>query len=109
MSNQVARILCVGNDLTLMNKSCAVLQREGYYTEVVTPLKAIPILQKSSGFDLLILPATLQEFERRLVLAAAPEKIQVYRVDHFTDLVNLLAEVKGLLRSSAQQSASPGQ
>jgi hypothetical protein len=65
-----ARLLCVGKDLDLLRTRCAVLSQSGYESESATVLDA-ELLLRTEEFDLVIVSAFLDEWEKGRVLSAA--------------------------------------
>jgi hypothetical protein len=70
MPSQPARLLCVGNEVNLLQIRCAVLKSDGYDAESVTVEEA-EILLRTEEFDLIIVSAWLEEREKVRVLEAA--------------------------------------
>ena len=65
-----ARILCVGNEMTLLRIRSQVLAHAGYSSQTATVKDAAELISKET-FDLVIVAAFLSEAERRRVLSAA--------------------------------------
>jgi hypothetical protein len=70
MPSGPARLLCVGKDLDLLRTRCAVLSQSGYDAESATVPDAEHLL-RTEEFDLVIVSAFLDEWEKGGVLSAA--------------------------------------
>jgi DNA-binding response OmpR family regulator len=70
MSPGPARLLCAGKDLDLLRTRCAVLSQSGYDAESATVPDAEHLL-RTEEFDLVIVSAFLDEWEKGSVLSAA--------------------------------------
>jgi hypothetical protein len=70
MTSRPARLLCVGEDLKLLQTRCAVLERNGYRGQSAM-LPEVEDLLRSQEFDLLIVSAWLSEREKAKILITA--------------------------------------
>ena len=70
MHARPARLLCVGRDIDHLRTRCAVLGHHGYDTQSATAPEA-ELLLRSQDFDLIIVSAFLEEWEKARVLSAA--------------------------------------
>jgi hypothetical protein len=85
------RLLCVGKDLDLLRTRCAVLCQSGYDALSATVAEA-ELLLRTDEFDLIIVSAFLDEWEKGRVLAAAG-KMRTLMLRGLTLAPELLAEV----------------
>ena len=90
-----ARLLCVGEELELLQTRCAVLNHSGYDTLAATLTEAESLL-RDSKFDLVIVSAWMSEWERGRILAAAGETPALVLTE-VTRAEELLAQVERLL------------
>jgi hypothetical protein len=65
-----ARLLCVGKDLALLRTRCAVLSQSGYDAQSAS-VPETQILLRTEEFDLIIVSAFLDEWEKGCILSAA--------------------------------------
>ena len=70
MAARLTRLLCVGKDPALLRTRCAVLSQSGYDARSATVSEA-ELLLLTEEFDLIIVSAFLDEWEKGRVLAAA--------------------------------------
>ena len=70
MATRLTRLLCVGKDPALLRTRCAVLSQSGYDARSATVSEA-ELLLLTEEFDLIIVSAFLDEWEKGRVLAAA--------------------------------------
>ncbi len=64
------RLLCVGKDPALLRTRCAVLSQSGYDAKPATVPEAQSLL-RTEKFDLIIISALLDEWEKGRILTAA--------------------------------------
>jgi len=76
MSTTGPRILCVEEDLPLMETRCSILTQAGYDASG-EELREAEILLRSQAFYLIILSATLNHAEKRRIIAAAGGKTKI--------------------------------
>jgi len=72
MPTEDVRILCVGNELDLLEVRCAVLEQAGYKARPATTAQAGSVLA-CERFHLVILSVTLRDEEREPIRLAAGE------------------------------------
>ena len=70
MATRLTRLLCVGKDPALLRTRCAVLSQSGYDARSATVSEA-ELLLLTEEFDLIIVSAFLDEWEKGRILAAA--------------------------------------
>ena len=70
MPSRLARLLCVGRELELLQTRCAVLSYSGYDAIPATMPEAETLLH-TGQFDLVVVSAWLSEWERGRILGAA--------------------------------------
>ncbi len=70
MAARLTRLLCVGKDPALLRTRCAVLSQSGYDARSATVSEA-ELLLLTEEFDLIIVSAFLDEWEKGRILAAA--------------------------------------
>jgi hypothetical protein len=70
MAIRPARLLCVGKDLALLRTRCAVLSQSGYDAQSASVPEA-QILLRTEEFDLIMVSAFLDEWEKGCILSAA--------------------------------------
>jgi hypothetical protein len=92
MPSQPARLLCVGNEQEPLKTRCAVLGSVGYIAKSSTMRDAETLLQ-TGEFDLVIVSAWLDEWEKAKILAAAGET-PVLVLARLTLAHKLLAQVE---------------
>jgi hypothetical protein len=95
MTSHPARLLCAGIDPGLLQTRCAALQQGGYHAQPAT-LVDVGTLLDAQKFDLVIVSAWLDEWERGCILAAAG-KTPTLVLTELTPAEQLLAQVKRLL------------
>jgi hypothetical protein len=94
-----ARLLCVGNDVDHLPTRCAVLNRSGYNAKSAALPEAETLL-RTEEFDLVIVSAWLEEWEKGQILTAAG-KTPALVLTNLTLADKLLAEVERMLRLRA--------
>ena len=97
-----ARLLCVGNDIKHLQTRCAVLESVGYDAESAVMPEAETLL-RAEEFDLVIVSAWLDEWEKGKILTAAGKTPALV----LTELVladKLLAQVERLLVTASQEA-----
>jgi hypothetical protein len=97
MTSRPARLLCVGEDLKLLQTRCAVLEHSGYRAQSAM-LPEVEDLLRSQEFDLLIVSAWLSEQETAKILTTAG-KTPALVLNELTLADKLLAEVERLLEA----------
>jgi DNA-binding response OmpR family regulator len=97
MTSRPARLLCVGEDLKLLQTRCAVLERSGYHAQSAVLPEAEDLL-RSQEFDLLIVSAWLPEWEKAKILTTAG-KTPTLMLTELTLADKLLADVERLLEA----------
>jgi hypothetical protein len=90
-----ARLLCVGNGVDHLQTRCAVLGSAGYDAKSAALPEAETLL-RTEEFDLIIVSAWLEEWEKGQILKAAG-KTQALVLTELTLADKLLAEVGCLL------------
>jgi DNA-binding NtrC family response regulator len=90
-----ARVLCVGNGMDHLRTRCAVLGSAGYIAKSAEPEEAQTLL-RSEEFDLVVVSAWLDEWDRATILSAAG-KSPTLVLTELTFGGKLLAEVQRLL------------
>jgi hypothetical protein len=95
MPSQPARLLCVGNEQDALTTRCAVLGSVGYIAKSTTVRNAETLL-RTEEFDLVIVSAWLDEWEKAKILAAAG-KTPTLVLTELTLADKLLAQVEMLL------------
>jgi DNA-binding response OmpR family regulator len=98
-----ARLLCVGNGLDHLQSRCAVLGIAGYDAKSAALPEAETLL-RTEQFDLIILSAWLEEWDRGRILAAAG-KTPVLVLTELTLAEDLLVKVAKMLQTSRQAAA----
>jgi hypothetical protein len=96
MPTRPARLLCVGNGVDHLQTRCAVLSSVAYRAELAVLPRAANLL-RTENFDLVIVSAWLEEWDRELILAAAGNKTPALVLTELTLADKLLAEVESLL------------
>jgi hypothetical protein len=99
-SSPSARLLCVGKDLALLRTRCAVLSQSGYDAQSATVPEA-ELLLLTEKFDLIIVSAFLDEWEKGRILSAAG-KMPTLVLRGLTLAPALLVEVERLLPRASQ-------
>lgn len=102
MPSRPARLLCVGKDLDLLRTRCAVLSQSGYHAESAIVPEA-ELLLRTEEFDLIIVSAFLDEWEKGRILSAAG-KMPTLMLRGLTLAPELLAEVERLFADAPQKS-----
>jgi hypothetical protein len=100
MRSRPTRVLCVGNGEDHLQTRCAVLSSVGYEAELAVLPRAAYRL-RTENFDLVIVSAWLEEWDRKLILAAAGE-VPALVLTELTLASELLAKVERLLRGASQ-------
>jgi hypothetical protein len=95
MQPRPARLLCVGKEPELLELRCAVLNRSGYDAQSAS-LSEGEVLVRTREFDLVIVSAWLEEWERGRILAAAGSTPMLLLTE-LTLADDLLAEVGRML------------
>jgi hypothetical protein len=95
-----ARLLCVGNGSDHLQTRCAVLGSVGYDAKSAALPEAETLL-RTEHFDLIIVSAWLEEWDRERILAAA-DKTPVLVLTELTFAEDLLAKVEHHLVQFAQ-------
>jgi hypothetical protein len=95
MSARPFRVLCVGSDVGHLKTRCDVLVSVGYIARSVTVSGAETLLQ-TDEFDLVIVSAWLEEWERSRILAAAG-KTPTLVLTQLTFADDLLVQVEQML------------
>jgi DNA-binding response OmpR family regulator len=95
MPTRPTRLLCVGKDLALLRTRCAVLSQSGYDAQSATVPEA-ELLLLTEKFDLIIVSAFLDEWEKGRILSAAG-KMPTLVLRGLTLAPALLAQVERLL------------
>ena len=90
-----ARLLCVGNETDHLPTRCAVLNRSGYNAKSAVMPEAETLL-RTEEFDLVIVSAWLDEWEKGKILTAAG-KTPALVLTELTLADKLLAQVERLL------------
>ena len=90
-----ARILCVGNEMTLLRIRSQVLAHAGYSSQTATVKDAAEVVSKEA-FDLVIVAAFLNEEDKRRVLSAAGDT-RTLVLQGFTVPPELLAAIEAKL------------
>jgi DNA-binding response OmpR family regulator len=103
MTNNRARILCIGKDPGLLRSRCAVLTHGGYDAQAVMFADAERLLRTSS-FDLIILSAILNDEERLQIIALVGDPIRILILKKLIFASELLAEVERRLLKTRQDS-----
>jgi hypothetical protein len=97
MPSSPIRLLCVGNGFDHLRGRCAVLESAGYTAKPAT-LEEAQILLRTEEFDLVVVSAWLNEWDRGIILAAAGKTPALVLTDlTFGD--QLLAKVDRALAS----------
>jgi hypothetical protein len=91
MPTRPTRLLCVGKDLDLLRTRCAVLSQSGYDARSATVPEAENLL-RTEEFDLIVVSAFLDEWEKGRVLSAAG-KVPTLVLRGLTLAPELLVEV----------------
>jgi hypothetical protein len=97
-----ARLLCVGNDQDHLPTRCAVLSYSGYNPKSAALPEAEALL-RTEEFDLVIVSAWLDEWEKGKILATAG-KTPALVLTEFTLADKLLAQVERMLVAASQES-----
>lgn len=103
MTNNQARILCIGKDPGLLRSRCAVLAHGGYDAQAVMFADADRLLREGS-FDLVILSAILNDEERRQISAHVGDPARILILKKLIFASELLAEVERRLLKTRQDS-----
>jgi hypothetical protein len=103
MTNNQARILCIGKDPGLLRSRCAVLAHGGYDAQAVMFADAERLLREGS-FDLVILSAILNDEERRQIGAQVGDPARIMILKKLIFASELLAEVERRLLKTRQDS-----
>ena len=99
-SSPSARLLCVGKDPALLRTHCAVLRQSGYDAQSATVPEA-ELLLLTEKFDLIIVSAFLDEWEKGRILSAAG-KMPTLVLRGLTLAPALLVEVERMLTPASQ-------
>ena len=94
----MTRLLCVGEELELLELRCAVLRRDGYDAMSTTVPESETIL-RTEYFDLVIVSAGLPEWENEKIVASAG-KTPALVLTKLTLPVDLLDQVERLLQTA---------
>jgi CheY-like chemotaxis protein len=105
MPTRPARLLCVGKNSDLLRTRCAVLSHYGYEAQSATASEA-ELLLRTQEFDLIIVSAFLDEWEKGRVLSAAC-KVPTYVLRGLTLAPELLGEVERMLAERSSRSPQP--
>ena len=105
MTNNRARILCIGKDPGLLRSRCAVLAHGGYDAQAAMFADAERLLRTSS-FDLIILSAILNDEERLQITALVGDPMRILILKKLIFASELLSEVEQRLRSTEQNSVA---
>jgi hypothetical protein len=95
MPTHPTRLLCVGKDPALLRTRCAVLRQSGYDAQSANVPEA-EILLLTEKFDLIIVSAFLDEWEKGRILAAA-STMPTLVLRRLTLAPELLSEVERML------------
>jgi DNA-binding response OmpR family regulator len=95
MPSHPARLLCIGNGRDHLETRCAVLASAGYDAKSASLAEAETIL-RTEQFDLIIVSAWLEEWEKGRILKAAG-KTPTLVLTELTLAGRLLAQVEQLL------------
>jgi CheY-like chemotaxis protein len=95
MPTRPTRLLCVGNDSDLLRTRCAVLSQSGYDATSATVTEA-ELLLLTEEFDLIVVSAFLNEWEKGRILSAAG-RLPTLVLRGLTHSSELLAEVERML------------
>jgi DNA-binding response OmpR family regulator len=101
MQPRPARLLCVGKEPELLELRCAVLKSAGYDAQAVT-LEEAKSLLRMSEFDLVIISAWLEEWEKGQILEAAG-KTPALVLTELALADKLLAKVELMLVGASQK------
>jgi CheY-like chemotaxis protein len=96
-----AHVLCVGNGVDHLQTRCAVLGSAGYNAKSADLPEAETLL-RTEEFDLIIVSAWLEEWEKGQFLTAAG-KTPVLVLTELTLADKLLAQVERLLVAASQE------
>jgi hypothetical protein len=99
-----ARVLCVGNEMDHLRTRCAVLGSAGYIAKSAALTEA-QILLRTEEFDLVVVSAWLDEWDRSKILSAAGKSPTLVLTD-LTFADKLLAEVQRALPLRTKQPIS---
>lgn len=106
------QILCVGNELTLIQVRCAVLEQAGYKASTATPAE-VKLWLGRQRFDLVILSATLSDEEKDTVSFAAGDtptlwlRGLIFPRDLLSEVESLVATSVRMIKASARQDKIP--
>jgi len=100
MPSRPARLLCIRTEVDSLPTRCAVLNYRGYEAKSATVAEA-EILLRTEEFDLLIVSAWLEEWERGRILAAAG-RTPALLLTELTLAEKLLAQVERMLEPATQ-------
>jgi len=95
MPTRPTRLLCVGKDPALLRTRCAVLHQSGYDAQSANVAEA-EILLLTVKFDLIIVSAFLDEWEKGRILAASGA-MPTLVLRRLTPAPELLSEVERML------------
>jgi hypothetical protein len=95
MLSRPARLLCAGHDPGLLQTRCAVLKHGGYHAQPAT-VADVGVLLGAQKFDLVIVSAWLDEWDKGKILAAAG-KTPTLVLTELIPAQQLLAQVERLL------------
>ena len=95
MPSRPARLLCVGKDPGLLQSRCAILSHSGYDAVSATVPEAEALL-RTEVFNLVVVSAFLDEWEKGRILSAAG-KTSTLVLRGLTLAPELLGEVERLL------------
>jgi hypothetical protein len=96
MPSRPARLLCIGKELESLQTRCAVLSHSGYDAQSAT-LPEAEILFRTKEFDLIIVSAWLNEWEKGRILSAAGKTSSLVLTE-LTLAEDLLAQIERLFR-----------
>jgi DNA-binding response OmpR family regulator len=104
MPTHPTRLLCVGKDLDHLRTRCAVLSQSGYDAQSATVAEAELILL-TEDFDLIIVSAFLDEWEKDRVLSAAG-KVPTLVLRGLTLAPELLVELERMLAEASLKTSN---
>lgn len=93
MTNSATRILCVGEDATLLASRCAVLSHGGYCADFAL-LQEAKNRMSERHYDVVILSTHTTREEKDYVMADAPPAVRLLEIERLTAPKALLASVE---------------
>jgi DNA-binding response OmpR family regulator len=106
MTEKHTQILCVGNELDLLELRCSILEQAGYACDAAR-LNEADTLLKSGRFDLVIVSARVSEHEKRHVTSLAQTTPLLF-LDGVTFPRDLLKDVSDLIGSRTPRISKLG-